>query len=89
MIYFQKVGCDWIVESEAEEDVCGICQGDGSKCFKKEGKYIKQSHSPGYREIVVIPRGARNIHVEEKYRSENYISIGSFYEKKFYLNGNR
>ncbi|KAJ8938423.1 hypothetical protein NQ318_011862 [Aromia moschata] len=84
-----SVGCDWVVDSTAKEDDCGICQGDGTKCDKKEGLYNKQSRSPGYREIVVIPRGARNIRVEEKGYSENYISVGSAMAKKFYLNGKR
>lgn len=87
--YFQKVGCDWIVDSQAKEDDCGICQGDGTKCDKKEGMYIKQNRHAGYREIVVIPKNARNIRIEEKDHSENYISIGSLYVKKFFLNGER
>ncbi|XP_008201118.2 A disintegrin and metalloproteinase with thrombospondin motifs 7 isoform X1 [Tribolium castaneum] len=85
----RKVGCDWVVDSTAQEDECGICQGDGTKCDKIEGLYSKQSHSPGYREVVVIPPGARNIRIEEKDHSENYISIGSALAKKFYLNGKR
>ncbi|CAH1284005.1 unnamed protein product [Diabrotica balteata] len=85
----KKVGCDWVVDSQTEEDDCGICQGDGSKCDKKQGVYDKQNWSPGYREIVVIPKGARNIRIEEKDHSANYISIGSALERKFYLNGER
>ncbi|KAG5873731.1 hypothetical protein JTB14_035545 [Gonioctena quinquepunctata] len=85
----KRVGCDWVVDSTTEEDDCGICQGDGSKCDKKEGTYDKQNWSPGYREIVVIPRGARNIRIDEKDHSENYISIGSALARKFYLNGER
>lgn len=78
-----------MVDSVAKEDDCGICQGDGTKCDKVEGEYGKQSRSAGYREIIVIPRGARNIRVEEKGYSENYISIGSALSRKFYLNGKR
>ncbi|KAJ8979150.1 hypothetical protein NQ317_016770 [Molorchus minor] len=85
----KKVGCDWMVGSTAKEDDCGICQGDGTKCDKREGTYFKQSRSAGYKEIVVIPRGARNIRIEENSYSENYISIGSALTKKFYLNGKR
>ncbi|XP_056632965.1 A disintegrin and metalloproteinase with thrombospondin motifs 7 isoform X1 [Diorhabda sublineata] len=85
----KKVGCDWVVDSKTEEDDCGICQGDGSKCDKKQGVYDKQNWSPGYREIVVIPKGARNIRIEEKDHSPNYISIGSALARRFYLNGAR
>lgn len=28
----QKVGCDYVVESSAVEDRCGVCNGDGSTC---------------------------------------------------------
>lgn len=78
-----------MVDSIAHEDDCGICQGDGTKCDKIEGLYRKQSISPGYREVVVIPAGARNIRIEEKNHSPNYIGIGSDLARKFYLNGKR
>lgn len=78
-----------MVDSTATEDNCGICQGDGTRCDQIDGEYNKQSQSPGYREIVVIPPGARNIRIEEKKPTENYISIGSALAKKFYLNGKR
>ncbi|KAL1506613.1 hypothetical protein ABEB36_005941 [Hypothenemus hampei] len=85
----KKVGCDWVVDSKAKEDECGICQGDGTKCDIRKGEYTKQSGVPGYREIVVIPRGARNIRVEETEQSENYIELEHAIHKKFYLNGKR
>ncbi|XP_066252226.1 A disintegrin and metalloproteinase with thrombospondin motifs 7 [Euwallacea similis] len=85
----KKVGCDWVVDSTAKEDDCGICQGDGTKCDIMQDEYKKQSALPGYREIVVIPSGARNILVEENDQSENYIGLENAVEKKFYLNGKR
>ncbi|XP_060526529.1 A disintegrin and metalloproteinase with thrombospondin motifs 7 isoform X2 [Cylas formicarius] len=85
----KKVGCDWVVDSTATEDDCGICNGDGTRCDIVRGEYKKQSSTPGYGEVVVIPSGARNIRVEEKSYSENYIGIESALKKKFYLNGKR
>lgn len=35
----QKVGCDWQVDSEAEEDKCGVCHGDGKLCSTQKGYY--------------------------------------------------
>lgn len=29
---FQNVGCDFQLDSDAVEDVCGICNGDGTQC---------------------------------------------------------
>lgn len=27
------MGCDWKLNSDAVEDVCGICEGDGAHCI--------------------------------------------------------
>ncbi|XP_022900466.2 A disintegrin and metalloproteinase with thrombospondin motifs 7 [Onthophagus taurus] len=85
----RKVGCDWTVDSDAEEDVCGICQGDGTKCRIINGIYKKQGQGNDYIEILSIPTGSKNIRIEEMDYSENYISIGSVFEDRFFLNGRR
>ncbi|KAF5299315.1 hypothetical protein FQA39_LY02488 [Lamprigera yunnana] len=85
----RKVGCDWVVDSNAEEDICGICHGDGTKCDTIQGTYHKQSLDAGYREVVTIPAEARNIHIVELNSTENYIAIGTALSKTFYLNGKR
>lgn len=77
------------MDSDAAEDECGICLGDSTKCDKIEGVYRKQSLGVGYREMIAIPSGSRNIRIEELGSSENYIGIGSAVSKKFYLNGKR
>lgn len=48
----QMVGCDYEIDSNATEDRCGVCLGDGSACqtvkkmFKqKEGSGNKQIHN--------------------------------------------
>lgn len=28
----QSIGCDYVIESSAVEDRCGVCSGDGSTC---------------------------------------------------------
>lgn len=38
-----KVGCDWVVESDAKEDACGVCGGDGSACKTVLGSYSKDT----------------------------------------------
>jgi hypothetical protein len=43
----------------------------------------------GYKEVVIIPAGSRNIKVEEVGNSRNYIGIGSATSGKFFLNGKR
>lgn len=31
-ILLQKVGCDYVIDSEVEEDACGVCGGTGKSC---------------------------------------------------------
>ncbi|XP_032687122.1 A disintegrin and metalloproteinase with thrombospondin motifs 7-like isoform X2 [Odontomachus brunneus] len=84
----RKVGCDWTVDSDATEDRCGICHGDGTQCETTSGFYNK-SEGLGYKEVVVIPAGSRNIKIEETSQSTNYIGIGVPNSDKYFLNGKR
>ncbi|KAF7997831.1 hypothetical protein HCN44_009229 [Aphidius gifuensis] len=84
----RKVGCDWTVDSDATEDRCGICHGDGTQCETISGIYEK-NEGPGYREVIIIPAGSRNIKIEELGNSKNYIGIGVPNTDKYYLNGKR
>lgn len=86
------MGCDWIVDSNTTEDVCGICGGSGDTCEVVKGDFNKKLNiSEGYYPIVTIPEGSRNIHVEEIMgSSKNFLSIGKAANSKtFYLNGER
>ncbi|OAD60301.1 A disintegrin and metalloproteinase with thrombospondin motifs 7 [Eufriesea mexicana] len=84
----RKVGCDWTVDSDATEDRCGICHGDGTQCETAGGIYDKND-GPGYKEVVVVPNGSRNIKIEEIGNSKNYIGIGVPNSDKYFLNGKR
>ncbi|XP_046737583.1 A disintegrin and metalloproteinase with thrombospondin motifs 7 [Diprion similis] len=84
----KKVGCDWVVESDATEDRCGVCHGDGTQCKTTTGQYDK-NEGPGYNEVVVIPAGSRNINLEEIGNNRNYIGIGVPKSDKYFLNGKR
>ncbi|XP_076178913.1 A disintegrin and metalloproteinase with thrombospondin motifs 7 isoform X3 [Ptiloglossa arizonensis] len=84
----RKVGCDWTVDSDATEDRCGICHGDGTQCETTGGVYDKND-GPGYKEVVVVPFGSRNIKIEEIGNSKNYIGIGVPNSDKYFLNGKR
>lgn len=51
-LFLQRVGCDYEIGSNATEDRCGVCLGDGSACqtvrkmFKqKEGSGNEQAHN--------------------------------------------
>ena len=38
----QAVGCDWIVGSNLQNDICGMCNGDNSTCRVIQGEYLEQ-----------------------------------------------
>ncbi|XP_026493067.2 A disintegrin and metalloproteinase with thrombospondin motifs 7 [Vanessa tameamea] len=85
-----KVGCDWIVNSDVEEDECGVCGGNGSACKTVQGIYNKDTtRQSGFSEVAVIPAGSRNVKIQEKVSPGNYISIGSAKSRKIYLSGAR
>ncbi|KAJ8714545.1 hypothetical protein PYW07_002770 [Mythimna separata] len=85
-----KVGCDWIVGSEIEEDKCGVCGGNGSACKTVQGIYSKgTTKQSGFSEVAVIPAGSRNVKIQEKVNPGNYITIKSAKSNKIYLNGTR
>ena len=48
----QKVGCDWTVDSDAVEDRCGVCRGDGSQCDTVSGTYNRPD---GYGNVPCQP----------------------------------
>lgn len=86
----QRVGCDWIVDSNTTEDQCGVCGGNGRTCSTIKGEFTKKINmSEGYYEINLIPSGSRHIRVEEMGPSKNYIGVGKADSKEFYLNGDR
>ncbi|XP_014231082.1 A disintegrin and metalloproteinase with thrombospondin motifs 7 [Trichogramma pretiosum] len=84
----RKVGCDWKVDSDAIEDQCGICHGDGTQCITIRGVY-DENEGADYKQVLVIPEGSRNIKIEEVGNSKNYIGIGRVNTSEFFLNGQR
>ncbi|KAI8434227.1 hypothetical protein MSG28_012332 [Choristoneura fumiferana] len=85
-----KVGCDWKVGSDLEDDACGVCGGSGSACKTVQGIYNKgTTKQSGFSEVAVIPAGSRNVKIQEKVSPGNYISIGSARTRKLLLSGAR
>ncbi|XP_068457654.1 A disintegrin and metalloproteinase with thrombospondin motifs 17 isoform X2 [Clinocottus analis] len=70
----QKVGCDGVIGSAAQEDGCGFCNGDGSSCQVVRGDF-NHSKGMGYIEAVVIPAGARRIRVVEDKPSHSFLAL--------------
>jgi hypothetical protein len=82
----RNVGCDLVLDSDAVEDICGVCNGDSSTCEIKDGVFTEDGED--YQKIVDLPAGSRQITVEEMNASNSFIAVASGDGKTFYLNGN-
>ncbi|XP_062984240.1 A disintegrin and metalloproteinase with thrombospondin motifs 12 [Elgaria multicarinata webbii] len=82
----KTVGCDYEIDSNATEDQCGVCLGDGSSCQTVKITF-NQSEGLGYVDIGLIPKGARHIKVVEMAEAGNFLALRSEDPEKYYLNG--
>ncbi|XP_075302781.1 A disintegrin and metalloproteinase with thrombospondin motifs 6-like isoform X3 [Opisthocomus hoazin] len=82
----KHVGCDNILGSDAKEDRCRVCGGDGSTCEAIEGLFNDSLPRGGYMEVIRIPRGSVHIEIREVAMSKNYIALKSE-EDDYYING--
>lgn len=70
-----SVGCDGMVGSEAVEDRCRVCNGDGKNCrLVQDTKSLEPSNS-GSAAIVIIPRGSVHINVTETSLSASVLEL--------------
>ncbi|XP_040977279.1 A disintegrin and metalloproteinase with thrombospondin motifs 6-like isoform X6 [Aquila chrysaetos chrysaetos] len=82
----KHVGCDNILGSDAKEDRCRVCGGDGSTCEAIEGFFNDSLPRGGYMEVIQIPRGSVHIEIREVAMSKNYIALKTE-EDDYYING--
>ncbi|NXP59253.1 ATS7 metalloproteinase, partial [Chloropsis cyanopogon] len=82
----KNVGCDYEIDSQAVEDRCGVCHGDGSTCHTVH-KTFEDSEGLGYVDIGIIPVGAREIRIEEVAEAGNFLALRSEDPEKYFLNG--
>ncbi|XP_059809012.1 A disintegrin and metalloproteinase with thrombospondin motifs 7-like [Hypanus sabinus] len=82
----KNVGCDYEIDSNAVEDRCGVCQGNGSTCETVK-KTFNKSEGLGYVDIGLIPEGAREIRIEEVAEAGNFLALRSDDPEKYFLNG--
>ncbi|XP_023166310.2 papilin isoform X6 [Drosophila hydei] len=81
------VGCDMMLGSEAKEDKCRKCGGDGSTCKTIKNTYTSSDLSAGYNDLLLVPQGATNIRIQESAPSNNYLACRN-QTGHYYLNGN-
>ncbi|CAK9809490.1 A disintegrin and metalloproteinase with thrombospondin motifs 7 [Anthophora quadrimaculata] len=84
----KKVGCDWVLESNAIEDKCGICKGDGTKCKAIKGFHNDSRTGRTYVKVVTFPKGARSIYAAEVKPHKNTLAIRLENNNTYCLNGN-
>uniref|UniRef100_A0A8C4TMR2 ADAM metallopeptidase with thrombospondin type 1 motif 7 n=1 Tax=Erpetoichthys calabaricus TaxID=27687 RepID=A0A8C4TMR2_ERPCA len=82
----KNIGCDYEIDSNAVEDRCGVCHGNGSTC-ETVTKTFEESEGLGYVDVGVIPEGAREIRIEEVAEAGNFLALRSSDPDKYFLNG--
>ncbi|XP_032243179.2 A disintegrin and metalloproteinase with thrombospondin motifs 14 [Nematostella vectensis] len=74
----KSVGCDHVLESGKRQDRCGVCNGDGTKCFPVKGSYTEDYRKWGTGNaavMVTIPVGGRHIFVRDREGDANLIGV--------------
>ncbi|XP_038061947.1 A disintegrin and metalloproteinase with thrombospondin motifs 3-like [Patiria miniata] len=84
----KKLGCNKRVGSSAEDDVCGICGGDGSYCTLIS-KVFTATPTKKYQRVDVLPAGAYNIEVKEQSTTNHFLALRRSSDKTYILNGGR
>uniref|UniRef100_A0A669BJR1 ADAM metallopeptidase with thrombospondin type 1 motif, 12 n=1 Tax=Oreochromis niloticus TaxID=8128 RepID=A0A669BJR1_ORENI len=86
-ICINGVGCDYGIDSNAVEDRCGVCLGDGTSC-ETVYKSFDEEEGFGYVDVGVIPEGARDILIKEVVEAGNFLALRSVGSDEYFLNGN-
>ncbi|XP_056089326.1 A disintegrin and metalloproteinase with thrombospondin motifs 3 isoform X3 [Rhinichthys klamathensis goyatoka] len=83
-----KVGCDREIGSNKVEDKCGVCGGDNSHCRTVKGTFTRVPKKAGKtRGAFLLPKGARNIYLNETEDSRNVMAIKNQATGHYILNG--
>ncbi|XP_033973053.1 A disintegrin and metalloproteinase with thrombospondin motifs 7 [Trematomus bernacchii] len=82
----KNLGCDYVIDSRAVEDRCGVCHGNGSTCATVK-RTFEETEGLGYVDIGLIPEGAWDIRIEEMAEAGNFLALRSDSPNKYFLNG--
>ncbi|CAH2045947.1 unnamed protein product, partial [Iphiclides podalirius] len=83
----QAVGCDMMLGSNAREDKCRECRGNGTNCHTVAGVIDTTDLRKGYNDVLLIPQGATSIVISEVRASNNYLALRAKQDNVYYLNG--
>ncbi|XP_065098908.1 A disintegrin and metalloproteinase with thrombospondin motifs 2 isoform X2 [Paramisgurnus dabryanus] len=81
----EKVGCDNVVGSTLQEDKCGVCGGDGTKCktHKFNFTFVEKK---GVIKVLEVPRGARHLLIQELNGTAHVLAVRNKAPGDFFLN---
>ncbi|KAM4826128.1 A disintegrin and metalloproteinase with thrombospondin motifs 7 [Thomomys bottae] len=82
----KNVGCDFEIDSDATEDRCGVCRGNGSTCHTVRETFL-EAEGLGYVDVARIPAGAREIVVQELDEAANFLALRGEDPDRYFLNG--
>uniref|UniRef100_A0AAQ4S2M9 ADAM metallopeptidase with thrombospondin type 1 motif 7 n=1 Tax=Gasterosteus aculeatus aculeatus TaxID=481459 RepID=A0AAQ4S2M9_GASAC len=82
----KNLGCDYVIDSGAVVDRCGVCHGNGSTCTTVR-RTFEETEGLGYVDIGLIPEAAWDIRIEEVAEAENFLALRSDNPNKYFLNG--
>lgn len=85
----EKVGCDGVVGSSKQEDKCGVCGGDNSRCktFKDTISRTTKKERKGFLKVLEVPRGARHLLIQELVAAPHTLAVKNVASGLFFLNG--
>ncbi|KAK3564465.1 hypothetical protein QTP86_022641 [Hemibagrus guttatus] len=81
----EKVGCENVVGSPLQEDKCGVCGGDGTRC-KTHRFNFTFTDKKGIIRVLEIPRGARHLLIQELNGTANILAVKNKATGDFFLN---
>ncbi|XP_052006280.1 A disintegrin and metalloproteinase with thrombospondin motifs 2-like isoform X1 [Xyrauchen texanus] len=81
----EKVGCDNVVGSGLQEDKCGICGGDGTKCKTHKFNFTF-AEKKGVIKVLEVPRGARHLFIQEFNGTTHILAVRNKASGDFFLN---
>ncbi|KAL0974019.1 hypothetical protein UPYG_G00214320 [Umbra pygmaea] len=85
----EKVGCDGVIGSTQQEDKCGACGGDNSRCKIIKGNITRTAKKQGFLKVLEIPKGARHLLIQELKPTIHILALKNQASGQFFLNADR
>lgn len=86
----EKAGCDHVLGSSSQLDLCGVCGGDNSTCRQVTGSH--NTSREGYSKVLRIPAGSSNLDIRQRgfngsSKDDNYLALVDSVTGEYVLNG--